>query len=728
MTFLQPLLLGGLLLVGLPIVLHLIMQQKPKRLPFPAFRFLAQKQRTNTRSIRLRHLLLLLLRMLIIACLCFALARPKVFNDRFSFGGGQPVAAALVFDTSMSMEYNHNGKTRLEDAQQRARELLDDMPAGSRVAIFDSGEPLSGEWVNQLNLARDRVGALQLRPNAGSLADGLLQAYRLLADLDNDPEVASEPLPRFLYVFSDRTQECWDASRLPALKEARERIRGKLPAVFVDVGVDQPVDVAITDLEAPRQRVPANRPVVVKATIQATGQDCETEILCRFNGDQAADRKPVRLRAGQGQTVTFERGGLQPGVHQVEISLATTDNLPSGNARFASVEVSGPRQILTVADNPEDAHAWRLAIDNKGTAYKCDVLSTDKASALGLESLAKYQVVCLLSVRDPGKLWSNLGEYVKNGGGLVVIPGADLSVEAYDSANAKVLLPGKLTKLAVAKGDGVTWNADSYAGPVKQWARAGGWSAIASPPTTTRFWDVDRVVPSAVIARYNTDVPALLEQSVEGGKVLLFTTPLDRHLIPAPNDPAWNNYATSWFFPTLAIQSVGYLAGADLETKLNFRCGERVVMPLPTAPRFPSYSLAGPGVVGQSGTIVAQEKMSELVIGQAAQPGNYTINGPSGPWQTGFSLNVAPGEAQLSRVPAEKIEELFGPDSILPVGHAISLRDAIQGHWSQPVELFPSLMILLLIALALENLLANKFYRRTAPATDTPAAAPEKKS
>jgi hypothetical protein len=59
MSFVYPLLLGGLVLAGILILIHLIMQQKPKRLPFPAFRFLLQKHRTNQRKLRLRHLLLL---------------------------------------------------------------------------------------------------------------------------------------------------------------------------------------------------------------------------------------------------------------------------------------------------------------------------------------------------------------------------------------------------------------------------------------------------------------------------------------------------------------------------------------------------------------------------------------------------------------------------------------------------------------------------------------------
>src|SRR5262249_19857589 len=105
MSFVHPLLLGGLLLVGIPVLIHLIMQQKPKRLLFPAFRFLVLKHRTNQRRLRLRHLLLLALRVLLIAAICLALARPKLFSNRLGIGSDRPVAAVLFFDTSYSLEH-----------------------------------------------------------------------------------------------------------------------------------------------------------------------------------------------------------------------------------------------------------------------------------------------------------------------------------------------------------------------------------------------------------------------------------------------------------------------------------------------------------------------------------------------------------------------------------------------------------------------------------------------
>src|SRR5438874_10808628 len=108
MEFLNVYLLGGLALLGVPVLVHLMMRQKPKRLPFPAFRFLRQRHLINRRRMRLQHLLLLLLRMLVLAALILAIAQPKMFLPRamagwFGLGGARPAAAVFVFDTSHSM-------------------------------------------------------------------------------------------------------------------------------------------------------------------------------------------------------------------------------------------------------------------------------------------------------------------------------------------------------------------------------------------------------------------------------------------------------------------------------------------------------------------------------------------------------------------------------------------------------------------------------------------------
>src|SRR5438552_15837969 len=77
------LLLGGAF-VAIPVVLHLIMRQRPKQLIFPALGFVHERRLANQRRLQLRHWLLLVLRCGAIGLLALALARPSVASGVLS--------------------------------------------------------------------------------------------------------------------------------------------------------------------------------------------------------------------------------------------------------------------------------------------------------------------------------------------------------------------------------------------------------------------------------------------------------------------------------------------------------------------------------------------------------------------------------------------------------------------------------------------------------------------
>src|SRR5687768_7191130 len=155
------------------------MRQEPRRLPFPAFRFLKQKRQINQRKIRLRHLLLLLLRMALIALICLSLFQPTILSDGFSLRGDRPVAAVVVLDTSPSMGYILSERTGLTEARQRglklldekadgpwtcldeararAMEMLEELPAGSKVCVLDTADWSEPVWEVGLAEARQRI-------------------------------------------------------------------------------------------------------------------------------------------------------------------------------------------------------------------------------------------------------------------------------------------------------------------------------------------------------------------------------------------------------------------------------------------------------------------------------------------------------------------------------------------------------------------------------------------
>src|SRR5215210_7148572 len=129
---------AGAALAAIPVIIHLVMRQTPKHVIFPALRLIRQRHKRSTQRLRVRNWLLLLARMALVALMALALARPAL-NSQASLGDSEvPTALGLVFDTSLSMGYTDQGRTRLEEAKARAREIFARLRPESQVFVVDS--------------------------------------------------------------------------------------------------------------------------------------------------------------------------------------------------------------------------------------------------------------------------------------------------------------------------------------------------------------------------------------------------------------------------------------------------------------------------------------------------------------------------------------------------------------------------------------------------------------
>jgi hypothetical protein len=728
MTFIHGYLLGGLLLAGVPVLLHLIMRQKPKRLPFPAFRFLKARQRTNQRKMRLQHLLLLLLRVLVIASLCLALARPRFVSGRSGLGGDRPISAVLLFDTSASMEYAVGGVSRLEDAVQRARELLDEMDPNSRLAVLDSGEEVQ-DLLLPRDEARSRLDGLRIRPGGGALNRPLDRALRLLAAEPGGEEGA----PRFLYVFTDRTRACWDPAGLkPAVPE-------EVTVFVVDVGVETPRDLGIDKVEVVPAVVAPGAAFDVRVSVRGTPGGHENELSCQVESDAgpaAPDRKPVQLGKEQtGDVFAFPRvapqrpaGGPLDWPCQVTVRLGTRDALPFNNARHATLLVRGGRKLLTLVEKDlATARVWKAAQD-ANRSFACEVQTLEQAGKLSDKDLAGYPVIALFEVADLPEEWARkLSANVRNGGALAIVPAGEELVPRKKDFNDRLkdLLPAPLDALADAPaGKPVLWERFSGGHPLM--APFVAWTRQVDPdfarddllPFVRRYWKLGKLAPDALSITAYAEAdrsPALAERTSGKGRVVLFTTPLDfRTIDPAKRyAPLWTNYwpPNSSFGLVLIDRVSRYLGGEVAVPELNFRCGQTPQVRVP-APLEPPYTVSGPGLAGPERNLKPPAD-TLVAIPQAAAPGNYLVLDGKGQPVAGFSLDIAAAESDLERVPVEDLEAVLGKGAVLEVGRALTLSDAIGKLRPPPVELLPYLMMALLLILTLESLLANRFYRRT---------------
>ena len=225
MGFLTPVLLGGMLLVAIPIALHLIMRRQPRKFTFPALQFVRNRQEANRRKLNLRHWLLLALRCGLIAGLAIALARPTLKGSGLRGKEGAPLAVALVIDNSIRMQYIHQNRSRLAESAELATWLVGQLPEETELAVVDLSRSASG-FVNDLGTAEARIRNLESATSPRPLEDAVREAIDLITE--------HEDYRQELFLFTDLSVEAWDETTVQAVNRSLTEAPG-VQLYLVDV-------------------------------------------------------------------------------------------------------------------------------------------------------------------------------------------------------------------------------------------------------------------------------------------------------------------------------------------------------------------------------------------------------------------------------------------------------------------------------------------------------------
>jgi hypothetical protein len=705
MNFLNPLLLLGALGIALPILAHLLNQQKVKKTDWAAMQFLNRNVLVRSSQIRLRDLLLLCLRCLALLFLVLALSRPSWQDDVASWIPGESRSGVVIgLDASFSMEHGGKESTRFDRALDQVKVISENIQAGDPVSLI----LLGGEnkvLINNMAFDRERFAKIlqDVKPVPAGL--DLDRVPKRLKELADDMEAAKKEI----YFISDIQERDWRRTSA-RFQEALAELRNDAEVFMIPVTGD-PANLAVTELELVSGALRKGTTARYQATVKnfGTAPVANVEVLCRIEGVQIDSKTIPVIAAGASETVSLFVPFHNAGATRLTAEISG-DLLPTDNIRRAVAVVRDRVSVLCV--DGANGDAGRLIVSallarSDGAQDEDYIVRSVPWLTLPTVPLEDVDVIILADVPEiTTQQVEQLTKYVRQGNGLVWFAGNNVKTAVWNERTASgpyPLLPAKLgspvdtvTKLGAGQPLDPSMPDHSICLPL-----------LSLPEdlfSETRFLTRLTVEPTAtsfpVLSLAGSDAPILLEHSLGRGHVFQFTTSADT---------SWNNMALTPVFPMLMQQIVTYLAGREFEQPRVV--GDSLSLFYVDQPDASDAVFDTPSK--ESVTVSVREHRGQFVamLENATEAGFYeakvSVQAPGIP----IAVNIDPNESDVASLSASDLNKNLDGLNITLANSEADLASAIEASrtgrssWRQ-------FMIVGLVLLLIESLFADRLRGR----------------
>ena len=488
----HPWMAAGTAMGSAPVIIHLLNRQRYKRITWAAMHWLLASFKKSARRLKIEELILLLVRILILVLLALALARPHLKQGGGLLGGRSHVHRIILLDTSFSMDYSHGGKTSFERAKEIARHLTStgSLSSGDQVTMIhvtDQAEASVRASTNLSAVYREADGA-ETSHAATDLVKAMTRAFELLDESDHPRKE--------IFLITDMGLCGWidpraaGAARLRGIEGLKKAVaayrkkhpdRGPPPIFLVNVGAEEPKNLAIVKLTADTGTVAAKRDVQFRAEVaNFTDQDRdELSVALEVDGQRVASRI-LAVKSGERKTAHFPHRFETPGPHWVTARVEG-DHLATDNRRHLAVPVVDSLKVLAVdgdenLSSPIESETGLLirAISPQMPGFMVEqgqvspfIVSARviPESALSEVQFEGNDLVILANVPlVPEEKLPQLRRFVREGGGLLIFVGDRVGPEDYNETlygEEDPLLPARLDR----------------------------WEGEAGNPDAVRFWN-----------------------------------------------------------------------------------------------------------------------------------------------------------------------------------------------------------------------------------------------
>ncbi len=636
-----PLLLSGLVLAGIPVIIHLMHRSRTTPVEWAAMMFLQASEVLQKKRRNIEHWLLLLLRMALLAVLAILLAKPLLPVGKFNpLSGNSASDVVVVLDHSISSGFINGKKTVFQQGVAVVRRIAAKLrPSDTLSVVLAQRHPVS--------LTRRPVSAADSSAINSKIINVLrnmspgLTGSSIPKAIDLARRVAGRGVnyQKLIFVVSNQQSVSWRLNH-PVLWKATlggaKREAGRFSVFNLPTPMTRAQsDIAIGSLHIQPALPGVGHPTRIFFSVGNSGPLPLSNIplVLAVNGVPVDHQTLPELAADQTQTVVFKYRFHHAGSHWMKVSTPLHDALAADNWSLASVQVWHRLAVLVVDSQLSTVGTYRAsrfikaALNPYGEKESNLALAAPKVvsvqGALG-EKIRRYGAVILNDPSQlPTALLRRLYHYAHTGGGVWFILGRNSSASLVNQAlPASGFALGKLQTMASATHPPAILIADQRSNLVRPLAVLHRNGIVGV--TFTRWWNFKVTDPQArVILATGSGDPLMITRPIgdAGGAVVLSTFPLDGH---------WNDWPTrAGSFVPLVNQVVDTLAlgKRKLVARHFLNSGDTIIWTGPPAPAITGATIVDPGGVVKA--LVPQLTGSGqylLAWNHTDNPGLYTLH------------------------------------------------------------------------------------------------------
>jgi hypothetical protein len=678
LTFAYPALLGGLALVGVPVLIHLINMFRHRRVEWAAMEFLLVSQKRNRTRVILKQLLLLLLRMAAVAAVVLMLARPQVHGRFSGFFGGRTTHHVVLLDDSFSMSDRWGDTSAFTEAKAIVRRIGTDAgrrpepqtftllrfsraaPAGRGARPDFLEETVDSRFVDRLVETLEPLEPSETAAGPKAALDAIGQ---LLEATGNEQ--------RTIYLVTDfRAREWGEPTDLRNHLAEIEAAGARLHLInCVDAAR---ANLAIAKLSADERPRAAGVPLFMEVTVANFGPApvSDVPVLLEADGHARPAIKIPRIPPGESAGGRFAVHFPTAGEHRL-VARLETDSVQTDNFRYGVFDFPAELPVLLIDGAPEARDATYLSAALSPGAPVITGINPriEKPRYLSLNPLEGFRAIYLLNIeRLDRSAIEALERYLASGGGVGVFLGPRCDATFFNEAlyrNGEGFFPLPLVGPEVLMVDRLRKAPDLEVSehPIFK-ILAGARNSFVSTVTIDRYfsvpdpWPAEVAPTTRVIAGLRNGAPLAVERAFGDGRVAAFLTTAA---------PEWNNWARgNPSFPVAMLELQAFLS-ARSQKPASRSVGEPLRLEFDAAEYETQVRFSTPAAEGSQPTttdaVPAVEPLFQATLSETDQSGFYeaALSRKNGTEEIRhFAYNVDAAEGDLATVTASELAARLG--------------------------------------------------------------------